>query len=86
MFWNNFKFRVLVYHSDKAVADMKTILLDKGVTVYDLQEADLISNSDKSIIDKGYVLCCRSSRRRYEYIKTRFNYQELKHENYKTLI
>lgn len=86
MFGNNFKFRMVVKHSDEAVIHVKEHLLENGVVIYDLREADIINNSDKRLMDKCYVLCCKSSRKMYERLKTKFNYTELKYENFKTLI
>ena len=47
MFGNNFKFRMVVKHSDEAVIHVKEHLLENGVVIYDLREADIINNSDK---------------------------------------
>ena len=86
MFWDILKFRVIVQHSEEAAMSVKGLLTRNGITIYDLREAEIVSNTDGSNKGSVYVLCCKSTHEVYKNFKERFNYQEVRYENFKTLI
>ena len=86
MFWNILKFRVIVQHSEEAAMHVKEILVANGITIYDLREAYIVSNTDNSKKGSAYVICCKSTQKVYKDFKERYNYQEIRYENFKTLI
>ena len=85
MFWDILKFRVIVQHSDEAALHVKEILVANGITIYDLREAVIIY-TDNSKKGSAYVICCKSTQKVYKDFKERYNYQEIRYENFKTLI
>ena len=86
MFWNTIRFRVVIQHSTEAAVHVRDLLNANGITVYDVREADIVGKTDKSKKGSAYVLCCKGSRKLYDALKKKFNYQEVRYEHFKTLI
>ena len=82
----NMEFRVVCLHKEEEVRSVSSFLKNYGVKIHDLREADVVRDSDKFKIDSIYVLCCTSSKAKYNFIKGRGRYQEIEYEGYRTLV
>lgn len=80
------EFNVTSPYNAEMTKSNATALKRFGFEVLDLREADIIHDSDGTIVGKVYILCCRGKKRDYENFKTRFNWKEIVYEKRKTLI
>ena len=79
-------FNVTSPYDEEMTKSNAKILKRFGFTIIDLHEADIICDSDGSMVGKVYILCCQGKKREYELFKKRFNWKEIVYENRKTLI
>lgn len=85
--FGNMKFRVLTRRNEGAVKYMADLLKKEGFKIYDLREADLVSNITNEKVFKSYVLCCEGRKRDFERFKQKHDIlDEISYEGYRTLM
>ena len=80
------EFRVLIKHTNKAVAHMTAYFTMLGIDVHDLRESDVQHCETNEKMAEVYVLCCRGTINAYLMLKNMKNFNEMMYEGVKTLV
>lgn len=84
--YGEFYFRVVIKKLEEAVINVSNILRENGFVINDLRESNIVMDSDGSLVESIYILCCVGDEKDYENFKSKNKYDEIQHEGFKTLI